>query len=275
MSIETFVVTNFLMNFLLLAIAARCAGHVCWRRTAAGATLGAIYAALCYTEGGKWLGHPLLQALMLLVMALIAFGKRRRRTGRGYLFLLCGVAFAGGVMTLLSRWLRPGGILLTAAGWIGVVSAAVLTDGAGRTVGNVGSVRLRVDTKQGGVEFDALVDTGNRLREPLSGLPVLIVGRRSLGNAVDAENLNQVGSRMPPGFRMVRYGALGGGGEMLCFKPESVCVWKEGAWREAPDLWVAIYPGDMPSGLEALAPPVFESAEMRRGQEFTNRDGSE
>ena len=120
-----------------------------------------------------------------------------------------------------------------------------------------GTARLRIATRMGYAEVEALIDTGNRLHEPLSGLPVLIIGKRSLKGLLDDSCLERTGGRLAPGFRIVRYGALGGSGEMDCFRPESVCIWRNGEWKETGDLWIAIYPGEIPSGVEALAPPVF------------------
>ena len=41
---------------------------------------------------------------------------------------------------------------------------------------------------------------------------------------------------------------------MICFLPDSVRALKGGKWREAPDVWVALYPGKLPGGVRALAP---------------------
>ena len=70
---------------------------------------------------------------------------------------------------------------MTAAGWLIVAACVFLDDDGRRAEGRMrGTVFLRITTRMGSAEVEALIDTGNRLREPLSGLPVIIVGKRNL-----------------------------------------------------------------------------------------------
>ena len=257
MSIEMFAVTNFVMNLLVLGIGARAAGAVRWKRAAAAASFGTVYAAAAYSYFPQ-LRTFAAQTSCLFAMTLILFagGGKKKRWVKGLFHIAAYCAFAGGVMTLLGRRLPSGSPLLTAAGWL-IVAVCAFLGGVPEDGRMRGTVRLRIATRMGSAEVEALIDTGNRLREPLSGLPVLVVGKWHLRGLLDDSCLNRMGGRLPPGFRVVRYGALGGNGEMDCFRPESVCVWRSGDWEDAQDVWVAIYPGEIPSGVDALAPPVF------------------
>ena len=258
LSIEAFVITNFAMNLLVLSVSARRVGHVCWRRVLAAAGFGTVYAAFAYA------GLPALrgfaaQSACLLIMAVILFAGRGRgrRWMRGVICIAVGCVFAGGVMTLLAGRMKPGSPLMTGVGWSVVAVCAFLSDGFGRNRIMDTTVQLRIATRMGSAEIEALVDTGNRLHEPLSGLPVIIVGRRHLTGLLDDSCLVRPGGRLPPGFRIVRYGVLGGNGEMCCFRPESVCIWRRGGWSEAPDVWIAVCMDEIPSGVQALMPPIF------------------
>ena len=62
---------------------------------------------------------------------------------------------------------------------------------------------------------------------------------------------------LPPRFRLVAYGALGGSVKMACFRPDELLVCYGEGWLRAPDVWVAVYPGKMPGGAQALAPAVI------------------
>ncbi len=64
----------------------------------------------------------------------------------------------------------------------------------------------------------ALVDTGNRLREPVSGLPVMIVEQAKLRDFLpdDFDATREKGS-VPEGFRAVAYGAVARKALLLCF----------------------------------------------------------
>ena len=119
------------------------------------------------------------------------------------------------------------------------------------------TIRLRIATRMGAAEVTALVDTGNRLREPISGLPVVIVSGECLGGILDPVCLDE-DALLPPGFRLVCYRALNGGGSMRCFRPESLSWRKGNRWVEAPELWVAVYSGRIPGAPDALAPPVVQ-----------------
>ncbi len=257
MSIEAFVIINFLMNLLVLFVGARAAGHVRWKRVLISAAAGTAYALIVYVWAPALRGLT-GQTFGLLIAAVILFAERRRRRKwfKGMIHIAGSCVFAGGMMTLLTGWFPAGSLMLAAAGCLCVLTCAFISDLV-RPEGRGGqTVLLKICTRMGSVEVEALVDTGNRLREPLSGLPVLIVGRRWLRGLLDETSLQEPDSRLQPGFRMVRYGALGGSGMMRCFRPESVCFCRRGCWMEAPDLWVAIYPGEIPSGVEALAPPL-------------------
>lgn len=258
LSIEAFVITNLAMNLLVLTVSARRIGHVRWRRVLAAAGVGTAYAALAYVWIPALRGFA-AQSACLLVMALVLFAGpgRGSRWIHGIACIAVGCVFAGGVMALLAGRMKPGSPLMTAVGLAVVALCAFLSDGIGRSVSRETTVLLRIATRMGSTEIEALVDTGNRLHEPLSGLPVIIVGRRYLKGLLDDSCLVRPGGRLPPGFRIVRYGVLGGNGEMYCFRPESVCIWRKGRWSEAPDVWIAVCMDEIPSGVQALTPPVF------------------
>ena len=108
------------------------------------------------------------------------------------------------------------------------------------------------------VELNALIDTGNRLQEPVSGQPVIIAAEYKLKNVL-SENFEaaHAAERLPPGFRLVGYKSLSGSGKMVCFRPDELLVSTGDGWLRAPDVWVAVYPGKLPGGVSALAPPVL------------------
>ena len=74
-------------------------------------------------------------------------------------------------------------------------------------------VRLMMRSDYGVARLNALIDTGNRLREPVSGLPVLIVEYRSVKRLLPPGfSLESALRNLPSGFRVARYGALGAAG---------------------------------------------------------------
>lgn len=96
--------------------------------------------------------------------------------------------------------------------------------------------------------FRALIDTGNRLHEPISGLPVLIAENSLLQNFLQSLQIP---------FRSIAFGGLGGNGNVRCFRPDMVLIRRGDQFVRAPDVWVALYPGKFPGTSRALAPPSF------------------
>ncbi len=254
LSIEVFAAVNMAMNMAVFGVSARLTGHVRWRRVWLASAAGTGYAAAAYA-GPVWLRGPTLQLICMALLSLILSGGHVRRVGRNLTGTALAAALAGGVMTLLAERIPSGG-LLTAVGWPLVWAAALLTDFLRMSRGSGSCIRLRIGTRMGKTEVEAMIDTGNRLHEPLSGLPVVIVGRKQLKGVLDERSLYGTENRLMPGFRLIRYGTIGGSGEMKCFRPESVWIMRNGVWQEGPDIWIGIYPGELPSALEAIAPPV-------------------
>ena len=94
--------------------------------------------------------------------------------------------------------------------------------------------------------FQALIDTGNRLREPISGLPVLIAEEHLLSKILPET-----------GYRAVAFGALGGGGMLKCFHPDGIWAVTRHGLSATPDVWIAVSPGRLPGTTQALAPGEF------------------
>lgn len=103
--------------------------------------------------------------------------------------------------------------------------------------------------------FPAMIDTGNRLTEPLSGLPVLVV-EESLVAAMLPSSFDPANAAdtLPHGFRLAAFGGLGGEGALGCFMPERMQAVSGGRRRRVSNVWVAVYPGALPGRLRALAP---------------------
>ena len=103
--------------------------------------------------------------------------------------------------------------------------------------------------------FQAMIDTGNRLTEPLSGLPVLVAEEALVKPMLPAgfDPTNALDT-LPYGFRIAAFGGLGGEGALACFMPECIHTVYEGKVRSISNVWVAVYPGALPGRLRALAP---------------------
>ena len=261
-SVEAYWLVNFAMDLLATAIIARSLGRVRWKRVALAAAVGASWAALAQLGALRFLGSlPALAALSLLMAAIAIPPDSLRSALVSGAALLGGGVFLGGVQLAALRLFRGAGAAAFFAG--ALLGAGALLAATALRKKRLVTWEVQVFLSAGGGEarFRALVDTGNRLREPFSGLPVLICERGVLADVLPAGYDALPPGGAPPGFRQVGYGALGGGGRMNCFRPELCLVDYGNGYLKSPDLWVAVYPGKMPGGVRALAPPVVGAAQ--------------
>ena len=186
MYIELFLADDLLLNLLILRLAAALVSvRPPMYRTAAAALLAALYSAaaafLCPA-----LLHPLLRLPLLAVISLglpcVGFRGFLRNAG----VTLFATFIVGGCATVLAlitggsfkNGFISGGIPLRLA-LITALAASLLPSAARRILRRRlnNSSRARVVLLHGGqiLRFDALVDTGNSLSEPVTGLPVAVI----------------------------------------------------------------------------------------------------
>jgi len=107
-----------------------------------------------------------------------------------------------------------------------------------------------------------LKDSGNRLVEPFSGLPVAVCSLPVLAPLLSAEECDAVrfparGDSLPSGFRLVSYQAVGGGGLLAAFRPEKLCLHSGGQIYDCL-AWVAVQEGAMADCDGVFNPDMLE-----------------
>lgn len=212
--VDLVVLLNFAVDFLLLSGANRLSGHPPEvGRVALASALGGLYGGACLMPGLHFLGNLLWRTVILCLMAVIAFGFRRSALQRGAQFVFLSMAL-GGVALGLGR--GDFGSLILAALGMAVLAGLGLH---GKAAGALLQVEMWYGDQH--VKVTALHDTGNTLRDPVTGEQVLVAGAdvakslvgltgRQLANPV--ETLAQVAL---PGLRLIPYRAIGQPGGML------------------------------------------------------------
>jgi len=242
MTIEGFLAINLAADFALLASVSRAMGLFSWRRVLAADAACAALAVLATSLPSMRLfvaaASPALAALIIT---------RRAAPKLWALFTLALLGHAllcGGVAGLLP--LTPA---LAAPVCLGAGALLTLVVSAGQPPGSRDwQVALCLCVGDRSARFPALIDTGNRLREPLSGLPVLIAEASLLRDILPET-----------GYRTLGFGGLGGQGRMACFRPDALWIGVGRRRRRGPDVWVAVSPEPLPGLCQALAPPEFAS----------------
>ena len=211
---------SFLVNGLLLLGTARLAGRrLPPPRWLASALLGAAHGAGCLVPGFGFLGGLHWRLVSLGLMGVLAFGPDLK--------LCCSYAVLtmalGGAASAAGRgglWQLP----LYAAGVFLLGKFAF---------GPPGKRRLPVEISGGGkhIRLTALVDTGNELRDPITGRSVLVIGAQAAREltGLTPEQLKRpletITASPLPGLRLIPYRAVGAeNGLLLAMRFPSVCL---------------------------------------------------
>ena len=214
--LDAFMGLNFLVDLCLLLGVNRLSGHPPGvGRAAAAAALGGGYAGACLLPGFAFLANGLWRAVSLGLMGWTAFGADRSGWSRSVLFVLLSMALGGLAITL-----ETGGLgLAVCAGGLAVLCRMGLQS-RGRQFADV-SVTYQGKT----IRLRALRDTGNTLRDPITGEAVTVlspeIGTR-LG--IPAEVLRDPAGAMMPGIRLIPARTVGGGGLLAAVRCEQVSI---------------------------------------------------
>lgn len=199
---------NFLVDYLLLLGTNRLSGFPAeQRRLLAAAALGAVYSGVCLLPDFRFLGNVLWRAVSLGLMGSIAFGWNRSALRRCGVFLLLSLAL-GGVAICFERsdlkTLLLAGILL----WL--VCRLALTEPPGSNY-----IPLEISYEGNTVKLLALRDTGNTLRDPVTGEQALVISPEAAGKLTGlsrqqlSEPLETMQARPAHGLRLIPYRAVG------------------------------------------------------------------
>lgn len=211
--IDLVVILNFLVDFLLILGTNRLTGYPPGhKRTAAAAVLGGIYGGACMIPGLRFLGNTLWRLVSLALMAMIAFGWNRSAMQRGAVFVLLSMALGGIALGLTGRtfWM-----ILASAGMLYLLCRA----GFRGDLGTREYVPIALGWGEKKIHLTALRDTGNTLRDPITGEQVLVAGADV---ALELLGLTQEQLSSPvawvgaiPGLRLIPYRTVGQHGAML------------------------------------------------------------
>ena len=211
--LDLVMILNFLVDFLLLVGTNRLAGYPNGiRKCLLAGALGGLYGAGCLLPGFHFLGNGLWRLVCLALMAAIAFGWNRSGIQRGAIFVLLSLALGGVAVGLnvKSFWTLVGaGILI------------YILCRTGFRGGQKEYVPIELTWHDRRMALVALRDTGNTLRDPITGESVLVAGadvaQKLLGlTAYELSHPTEIlASGTVPGIRLIPYHAVGQPGGLL------------------------------------------------------------
>lgn len=239
----------FLVDLAWFWLTGRLAGvRARFWRLALAALVGAATDIWALFPSGRWIATlPAMVLGSLFLLALAFWPCPWRQALRAALsFLLSGASMAG-LAVLVARRAGPDatfpsqmvipGVLLALAGGRFVWEAA-----QERSRLRAGLFCLRVTLSDRAVELPALLDTGNGLKEPLSGRPVAVVEARALTELLPAtlleaavgdeprwDLLSELPERWAAQIRPVPFRTVGRpAGLLLAFAPDGLAVKRPG-----------------------------------------------
>lgn len=200
---------NFLVDFLLLIGTNSLTGFPHGvRRSAGAAAMAAMYGVWCIIPGFAFLGGHLWRLVALVLISLIAFGMNVSAFHRGVVFFLLSMAL-GGIAGAMGT--SGFGKLAVCAFVLWLICRIGFPGGVGQR--EYVPVVLRHEGKS--LSQIALLDTGNSLKDPVTGQPVLIAGcdaARELLN-LSPEQLRHPIETMTAvnlsGLRLIPYNSVG------------------------------------------------------------------
>lgn len=225
--LDLVILLNFLVDLLLLLGTNRLCGYPASAgRAALAAGLGGLYGGACLLPGFGFLGNFLWRLVSLAALASIAFGISKSALRRGVVFVFLCTALGGAAAGMGT------------GGFLGLVLAAAViclmcVVGFRGKVGERSFVKVELTYQGNQVSLTALQDTGNTLRDPVSGKPVLVVGAET-AQKLTGLTMQQLRSPLEsvgalPGLRLIPYRAVGKeGGLLLAMKLQNV---KIGSWK--------------------------------------------
>lgn len=217
--VDAVMAVNFLVDLLLLLSTNRLAGVPSAKnRVIPAALLGGIYGGACLLPGFRFLGNLLWRTVSLGLMGTVAFGWNRSALQRCGLFLLLSLAL-GGLAVALGRsepWALGAALLgLWLLGRLSFPAPA----------GSREYLPLRIAHGSCCLKLLAMRDTGNALRDPVSGEPALVIppwaATRLTGLTLAQlrDPLQTMAQGAVPGLRLLPFRTVGQGRGMMLAMP--------------------------------------------------------
>ena len=216
--LDLVLLLNFVVDFLLLLGTNRLTGFPAGvGRAAAAAVLGAVYSGMCLMRGFLFLGGTVWRLIFLVLMGLVAFGMNPSALSRTGIFVLLSMAMGGIAMGFGKGdfWM----LLLS-----GCIVLCLCHVGFGKRAGGREYIPLTVTEGDRSATVVALRDTGNSLRDPISGEQVVILDAEAavrltgLSRQQLSSPLETMLANPGQGYRLISYSALGQSGGILLAK---------------------------------------------------------
>ena len=258
--IDVIIVENLIMNYIILyATGTISKVKISYLRIFCSSLIGAIYAITEYTFKLNIYSNIIIKTILSVIIIYVAFNPQNIKKMCKQLIIFYVTTFTfGGIATYLIYVLKPQNIIIKNGMYVGTYVLKVIFIGAiigtiilfiaFKQVKNkitkkdmICKIKIKINGKE--KTLDAMVDTGNMLKEPITGTPVAVVERTSLYDLLPKEILNNTESilggdfeKIPeeikneyvPKLKLIPFASLGKQNGMLVgIKPEKIEIINE------------------------------------------------
>lgn len=207
--IDLVVILNFLVDFLLILGTNRLTGFPAGvKRSALAAAFGGLYSGMCLLPGFHFLMNTLWRLVSLGGMGILAFGLDRSAWKRCGILVLLSMALGG-----IALGAGQGSFLIIVLSAVGVWLLCRIGFGEGTAGREYVPIQIRYGENH--VSVIALKDSGNSLRDPVTGEQVLVCGSEiahrltGLTQAQLRAPMETLVDRPIGGLRLIPYRAVG------------------------------------------------------------------
>ena len=207
--VDVVFMENLFMNYIILfATAVINKVEIKLIRILLSSILGSIYAVVAYTNILSNSTGVIIKILLSVAMIYIAFKPEgfKRFIKQLLIFYLATFTF-GGVAFALLYFVKPGELLIENGIYIGtypikiallggIVGFVIITIAFNLIKGKLSkndmfcNISIYIDSKR--KDMISMIDTGNLLKEPITGMPVIIVQKEELKDIIPMEILKNV-----------------------------------------------------------------------------------
>lgn len=273
--LDVVLMENLCMNYIILFAT----GYIMkikmnQLRLVASSLLGGIYAVVAYLEILPIYSSFGMKIILSILMVYIAFHSKsiKNLCKQLVIFYLTSFAFGGCAFALL-YFIKPQNILMRNGVYVGTypIKIALLGGIVGFIITHIAfkivKTKLRkkdmiyeIEIKIGEKKLDvkAMLDTGNLLKDPISGMPVVVVEKKQLYSLLPTKLLDNIDKliggegeslldqieekEVLTRFRMIPFSSVGKqNGLMLGFKADQVIIEKEEGRQIKEDVIIGIF----------------------------------
>ncbi len=246
-----FGVNMFVHYFLLLACSKICKCNAKFLRLFLGSLVATLFTAVIFLPEIHWTLSLVTRLIISGVVTLVTFGFSSKSKYFSRLFCFYSVSFGyAGIVLGLWMLMKPKGVLinngavyidispyvLLASFCVGYFCLLLLRKYFGTDISKGDIFKMKIFFGEKSAEIFVLYDTGNKLKDMFSDLPVAVVNYEKVKNFLPEEAricfAGNVGENLPKNkelskrFRVIPYHVIGGAGVLPALKCDKAELYK-------------------------------------------------